>query len=738
MRFDVLGPLRVVDADGAQVNLTSVAQRRLVSLFVCRVGAVVSADSLAEKLELSAGALRTSVSRLRRVVGFDVLVTAAPGYALRTENLDSRRFEQLVAGASATADPGEARAALEEALALWRGEAYGEFAHEDWAAAESRRLAELRAGAIEDLAERLIETGGWSAAIATVQPLIDAEPFRDRPRGLLMRALAGCGRRTDALRAFQGYRAFLLDEVGTEPSDAVVALDREIAHGRGTDVTLPSGRVTFLFTDIEGSTRQWVADPDGMSVSLRHHDAIVRETIESCGGYVFSTAGDSFAAAFERVDDAVDAATATQRALDGVDWRTGPHLRVRMGLHTGVVDERGGSYYGPVVNIAARVTDAGHGGQVLATEVALAAADIEGIDLGEHRLRDVETPLRLLQVGIGDFPPLRITSVGMRSIPSPRTSLVGRETALAEVRKLVAAHQLVTLTGEGGCGKTRLAIEVAAHEAPGRPDGVWFVDLGPVTDGTAVPDALAATLDLEPRPSSSTADRLATYLEKRDALLVIDNCEHLLEDTAALVDLLLERAPRLRILTTSRQPLELYGEYTWRVPSLELGPHSPSVRLFVDRAAATVGSFDPDRPTTEVIAEICAALGGNPRAIELASTRVRAMGVVEIRDHLDDRFQLLSGSRRRSREPRHTLEATVQWSYDLLTPEEQTMLTRLAAFPGDFDFADVATVTDSSGTSAVTLLDALVAKSMIDVSRNGERVRYRVSETIRLFAQRRG
>ncbi|MGZ4138088.1 MAG: AfsR/SARP family transcriptional regulator, partial [Actinomycetota bacterium] len=620
---------------------------------------------------------------------------------------------------------------------LWRGDAYSEFAHEEWAAGESRRLAELRAGATEDLVELLLGAGEWTMAIATIESLIDREPFRDRPRGLLMRALADSGRRIDALRAFQTYRTFLVDEIGTEPSALLVALDREIARRGASEAQLPSGTVAFLFVDVEESTRLWVADPDAMSASLHRYDAVVRQAIESRGGYVSATAGDGIAAAFHHVSDATDAAVAAQRVLDGMDWCNGSPLRARMGIHVGAAEKRGGVYVGSPVNIAARVADAGHGGQVVATDAALSAAGIEGIDLGEHRLRDVEEPVRLLQLGAGDFPPLRTVSVGMVSVPSPRTSLVGREAEVIEVRKLVAAHRLVTLTGVGGCGKTRLAIEIAARDAPRRADGAWFVDLVSVGEGTAVAGAVAAALDLVTDASSSMADQIAAYLAPRDALLIVDNCEHRLSDVAELLDVLLDRAQRLRILTTSRQALEVDGEYTWRVPSLELGLRSASVRLFVERAAAVLGAFDPDDPTTEIIAEICDELDGIPLAIELAAARVRTMGVGEIRDRLDDRFNLLSGGGRRSRRRHQTLEAAVQWSYDLLSADEQVMLAGLSVFHGGFDVADVAAVAAMGRADAVDLADALVAKSLIDVTRTGELVRHRLLETIRLFALQR-
>lgn len=502
--------------------------------------------------------------------------------------------------------------------------------------------------------------------------------------------------------------------------------------------TAPSGTITFLFTDVEGSTRLWAADPDAMSSSLRRHDTLMRSVVDAHGGYVFGTAGDSFSVAFDRVSAAVDAAQAAQTALATTDWGGGPALRVRMGIHVGEAEERDADYFGPTVNTAARVEAAGHGGQVLISDAALSSAGVAGIDLGEHLLRDVAEPMRLFQLGGGEFPPLRTTSVGLVSIPSPRTSLIGREDAVVAIRKLVAEHRLVTLTGVGGCGKTRLAIEVADREAPSRPEGVWFVDLTAVADDTAVPGAVAAALALVTDDASPHEAQIATYLAPRDSLLVIDNCEHVLDEVADLLDVLLERAPRLRVLATSREALELEGEHTWRVPSLELGADSAAVRLFVDRARATADTFDPDPATTDVIAEICERLDGIPLAIELAAARVRNMSVADLRDNLDDRFRLLSGGRRRSRQRQQTLEATVQWSYDLLSPEEQAILRHLAVFQGGFDPADVPAVADVDRATALDLVDALAAKSLVDVRRAGDdTVRFRLLETIRLFALQR-
>jgi predicted ATPase len=492
-------------------------------------------------------------------------------------------------------------------------------------------------------------------------------------------------------------------------------------------------------TDVEGSTRLWAADSGAMSVSLRLHDVLVRGCIERHGGYVFATGGDGFVAAFQRTSDALDAAHAAQDALAAADWSAGPRLRVRMGIHVGEADERGGDYFGPVVNLTARVTEAGHGGQTLVTAVALAASGRgrDGmVDLGEHSVRDHPDPLHLFQLGDGTFPALRTSSVGVGSLPWPRTSLIGREADVGRIRRLLVSHRLVTLTGVGGCGKTRLAIEVSQREAPSHPQGVWFVDLAVVADDSAVPGGFAAALELRSDLRSSLVTQIATYLAPREAILVVDNCEHVINEVAQIIDVLLGAAPRLRVLATSREALELDGERSWRVPSLETGPDSAAVQLFIERASAATGEdLDPDSAILDAIAEIGQRLDGLPLAIELAAARTRTMSVPHIRDNLDDRFRLLSGGRRRSRQRQQTLEAAVQWSYDLLTADEQTLLRNLAVFQGGFDLTDVAAVVELPATRVLELLDALVAKSLVNVRRDrDQQLRYQLLETIRLFA----
>ena len=432
------------------------------------------------------------------------------------------------------------------------------------------------------------------------------------------------------------------------------------------------------------------------------------------------------------------AAELAQANLADADW-PGPALRVRIGMHLGEAEERGGDYFGPTVNSAARVSDAGHGGQTIITVEALkmmgGEASVRCLDLGVHELRDVAEPVHLFQLGTDSFSRLRTPSVGIMSIPSPLTSLIGRDAEVVDIRKLLVGHRLVTLTGVGGCGKTRLAIEVAQREAPSRPQGVWFVDLSTIADEDAVPGAFAAALSLTTDGASPVLDHIVSYLSTRDALLVVDNCEHLLDEVADLFDTILGGTVALSILATSREVLEIDGERSWRVPSLPNGTDSAAVQLFIERASQHTADFDPDVAATEVIAEICTRLDGIPLAIELAAARTRTMGVSQLLDNLDDRFRLLSGGRRRSRQRQQTLDAAVRWSYDLLSSEEQSMLQHLSVFQGGFDITDVAFVADAPPAMAFNLVDALVAKSLVSTKRSGgDSVRHHLLETIRLFA----
>ena len=502
-----------------------------------------------------------------------------------------------------------------------------------------------------------------------------------------------------------------------------------------TDPRVPTGTVTFLFSDVVGSTRLWAKDPDAMSASLKIHDQIFTETIVKYHGFVFATVGDSFSAAFERSSSAVDCAEAILEALHQVDWGTWPELNVRIGLHIGEADERDGNYFGPAVNQAARIMAVAHGDQCLLTDGVRDASGAATTDLGTHTLRDIDAPVHLNQLGTGEFPPLWTVGFGIVSLPLPRTSLIGRDESVVEVRRLLGANRLVTLTGVGGCGKTRLAIEVAYREVPTHPDGVWFVDLSTISDEAALIGAFATALQVGVAADRPALDQVGAYLAPREALMVVDNCEHMVDAVADLLDVLLERSPNLRVLTTSRESLEIEGEYTWKIPSLPGGEGAPAVELFVERAAATGAVLGTDHESLSIVNDIVDRLDGIPLAIELAAARCRSLGVSEIRDLLDDRFSLLSGGSRRSRQRQATLEGAVQWSYDLLSDEERSMLQALSVFQGGFSTSDVASVAGTTTAKSLDLIDALTAKSLVDVTRDvSGHVRHRLLETIRLFA----
>lgn len=497
----------------------------------------------------------------------------------------------------------------------------------------------------------------------------------------------------------------------------------------------PSGIVTFLFTDVEGSTRRWEADPDGMRTALARHDQVLRKAIESRGGCLFKHTGDGVCAAFASPKSAVDAAIAAQRALE---------LPVRMGLATGEAEVRDADYFGAALNRAARVMAAGHGGQILLTDsTAGLLSGVDLMDLGPRRLRDLPAPIGVYQVrahGLRtDFPALRALDTSAGNLRPALTSFVGRESEADQVQAALRAHRLVTLTGVGGVGKTRLALAVAARVADEFPDGVWLFELAAVTDPAAVPDAVAAVLGVTQQPEKNVAESVAVALEARVRLLVFDNCEHVRDAAAELIEAILGRSATVRVLATSRERLEVADEQLWSVPSLgvEEGVNSPAVILFAERAQSVSPNFslvEPDDATAAV--EICRRLDGIPLAIELAASRMASMTPIEVRDRLDHRFRLLVGSRRGL--GRHqTLHHAVAWSYDHLDDTEKMLLERCSVFAGGFDLQSACAVAalDGDDYEILDLLDALVRKSLLVVDRPSGRTRYSMLETIREFAE---
>src|SRR6202012_1166902 len=460
---------------------------------------------------------------------------------------------------------------------------------------------------------------------------------------------------------------------------------------------LPTGTVTLLLADVEGSTRLWESQPQEMTAALVRLNSVVSDVIAAHDGVrpVEQGEGDSFVAAFARASDALAAALEMQRAP------LAP-IRLRIGLHTGEIQLRDeGNYAGPTINRTARLRDLGHGGQTLlsgATEAMVLDAlppDAWLSELGAHEVRGVPRPERGVQLChpdlLNEFHPLRtLKNVAVQHLPVALTSFVGRNTELPQLRELLTQNRLVTLTGAGGAGKTRLAIEVAGQLAGEFGDGVWYVDLAPITDPELVPVTVARALGLPDQPGRSTMDILTRFLADRQMLVVLDNCEHLLDASAALTDTMLGAAAGGTLLGTSREPIGGGGEGRWRVPSLSLADEA--IELFTDRARRARPEFVVTDDNAAVVAEICARLDGLPLAIELAAARVRALSLAEILESLHDRFRLLTGGARTAVRRQQTLRASVDWSHALLTEPERVLFRGLAAFLGGFDFDAAQTV----------------------------------------------
>ena len=511
----------------------------------------------------------------------------------------------------------------------------------------------------------------------------------------------------------------------------------------GVSGLLPTGTVTLLLADVEGSTRLWETQPEQMTAAFERLDQALSDLLSAHGGVrpVEQGEGDSFVVAFARASDAVACALGLQRAP------LAP-ISLRIGVHTGEVQLRDeGNYIGPTINRTARIRDLAHGGQTVlsgtteALVIDTLPADAWLTDLGSHELRGVPRPERVVQLCHpdlrNDFPPLRTPkSVATHNLPSQFTSFVGRSQQMTEVRKLLADNRLVTLTGAGGVGKTRLAVELANLLAAEYADGVWYVDLAPITDPAVVPVTVARALGLPDQPGRSTMDTLLRFVRDRQILVVLDNCEHLLDACAELVVALLGAAPGLTLLATSREPIGVSGEATWRVPSLSTADEA--IELFTDRARLAQTGFALTDDNAAVVADICRRLDGMPLAIELAAARVRALSLAEILDSLHDRFRLLTGGSRTALRRQQTLRASVDWSHALLTEPERILFRRLAAFMGGFDLEGAQAVAGSGEVERFQVLDLLsllVDKSLVAAEHTSGATRYRLLETVRQYAQ---
>jgi predicted ATPase/class 3 adenylate cyclase/DNA-binding SARP family transcriptional activator len=786
MRYRILGPLEVLDNEGRTVALGGPRERVLLATLLLEANRVVSSDRLIDAIwgesppETAANALQVNVSKLRKRLApspdsGSPLFTEAPGYVLRTApgELDSELFEKLAERASDD-DPASVSGLLGEALALWNGPVLDGIETDVPGRSAVVRLEEMQISVLERRIQADLAQGLHGELIGELESLVHLHPLREGLRCQLMLALYRSGRQAEALAVYRETRETLSEELGIDPSPALQELELAILK-QSPDLDLhfaesmtpaaseqPSGTVTLLFTDIEGSTRMWEQDPKAMNEALQRHDGLLRSAIETSGGYVFKTVGDAFCAVFSSAKGAVKAAADAQRSLSAENWPTGIPLRVRMGLHTGECEERGGDYFGPPVNRVARLMSVAHGGQVICSR---ATADMvgEGLprslglrELGTHRLKDLSRPEELFQLVVeglsADFPPLRsLDDPSMpNNLPEFVSSFVGRETEVGEVRRLIEESRLVTLVGPGGVGKTRLGLQVAAELLDGSGDGVWMVALESVGDPDSIPREVAKVLGIKEQTGQPVEETLVEALADRSVLVVLDNCEHLIGACAKLADVLVRGCLNLHLLSTSREPLGIDGERIFRVPSLSIPKEdavtassvatSEAVALFVERARTHTAGFSLTGDSSPLVGAICRRLDGMPLAIELAVARLRSLSLADLNNRLDRRFQLLTGGSR-SALPRHqTLRGVVDWSYDLLTEAEQVLLRRLPVFSGGFEL-DAAEGVCGFGTiegfDVTVLLGGLVEKSLVATDTSTVAIRYRLLETIREYSAER-
>ena len=677
--------------------------------------------------------LQSYVVRLRKGLGSDAIVRVGTAYRLAVDPgaVDVARFRQQLHLGN-----------VEAALAEWTGTPLaGLEGHGLTPAVDG--LVEQWLATVEIDLERRLKTNP-TAAVGPLTELTANHPFREGLWALLMSALYRVGRQADALDAYQKARRHLVEQLGVEPGPRLRELEALVLGQdeqlRGSEPSAdqtsghPTGTVTFGFCEVEGSARLWATHRRKMEVAVSRLDVLVRTAVKRHGGHVFATGGETFGAAFHRADDAAAWARELHLDVTSEPWPGGVELRLRIGMHTGETEERAGSYFGPAVNAAALIAAAGHGSQILVSGVTSAVLDRDDLlDLGTYRLNGGMSGVRILQLDDGRHPPLRTADSRRGNLPLRRDRLHGRENDLDVIAEALAQVPVVTLVGPGGIGKTRLALGVGMSDAH-RVGGAWLVELAGTASSNDVPRAVAAVLDVEEGPRRSLTQSVVAALQARSLLLVLDNCEHVIDGAAELVQAIAERCPNVRVLATSREALGVAGERLIEVGPLN--PTGPGVELFNERAQAVTATFDvaASRPDVE---EICRRVDGVPLAIELAAGRTRTHTAADLLERLRDPLRLLAGGRRTGAARHRTLRATIQWSYDLLGPAEQTLFERLSVFTGPFDLEGAVALAAGEGLDCRAiddLLQDLVEKSMLTVESGPFGRLFGLRETIREFA----
>lgn len=523
----------------------------------------------------------------------------------------------------------------------------------------------------------------------------------------------------------------------------------------------PSGTITLLFTDIEGSTKLWEAHPEAMGIALARHDALLREAIEVHAGLVFKTIGDAFCAAFATAPEALAAALTAQLALAQESWPEPITLKVRMALHTGAVESRDKDYFGLPLNLVARLLATAHGKQTLLTQATQEQVreslplQVTLRDLGTHQLKDIAQPEQIYQLQHPDlanrFPPLKSLSTHPNNLPQQATSFIGREKELTDIETLLANTRLLTLTGSGGSGKSRLSLQLATNVLERFPDGAFLVELAPLSDPGFVTQTVASVLGLKEESGKTVLVTLTEYLRDKTLLLLLDNCEHILDSSAKLVDTLIKTCPHIHVITTSREGLGIVGESTYRIPSFSIPDPTQTqtaesilqydaVRLFIDRAVQIQPHFTITNENASALASICFRLDGIPLAIELAAARARSLSAEEINNKLDQRFRLLTGGPRTALPRQQTLRSLIDWSYDLLTSQEKQVFKSLSVFAGGWTLEAAESLCVSEDIEEWEVLDYLTSlcdKSLALAEQKQGRTRFRYLETVRQYARER-
>lgn len=744
MRAQVLGPLRIEKND-EELQIPAPKDRAILSYLALRAPEPVTDDSL---IDAAWGAvapadapalLRAALERLSDLLGPDVVVEV-PGEGHRLEiahgAVDAHEFLEVADGEPV---PGADRLdQLRTALDLWRGAALPDVAPSSPAGIESAALERRRLEIEEELVTELLEIGRADEALATLERMVEAQPTRGRRWSLLATTLTALGRDADAAHTVERARAVLGDSWDAAPDAEDLPStppDQPSEREAFDNQRLQAGVRTFVFTDIEGSTNKWQRHPEAMTEALALHDRLLREVCEQHGGEVFTHLGDGLGLVFIHPKDAIAASLEIQDVVGSAPWPPDTPLRVRIGIHFGFAEYRDGNFLGPPVNVCARINSIAHGGQTL---ISGATAElVGGVDttpLGSHPLRGVDGLVEIHQVGEGDFGSLRGTDPSRTNLPPAGMAIVGREADVTAIRGTLTDSPVVSIVGPGGSGKTRLALEVAHEELLTRDAGAYFVDLTGVRHDDDVVSAVAAALRLTVA-SDDAQDVVLGHLRDQDALVVLDNCEHVIDGVADLVEIVAAQSTSARIIITSIEALDIDAESVHVLEPLSTdGVDSPAVELLVQRARRVAPDLELDDETEALALRICRRLDGLPLALELAASRLGVLSLEDLDRHLEDRFSVLrSGGRRRAK----TMEATVAWSYGLLDADEQRCFRQLGIFAGPFDVAAAAAVLEQPEIVVVDHLEELVAKSLLSVDRSGVQNQFRLLETLRAYARLR-